>query len=135
MLSQQERRTFQRIRALCPVKYFYLPPSPHPPETHILDLTPIGARIEVPDALIPGSVIAFQIITSERQVVDARARVVHVQPRSDAFYQAGVQFLTLSEDARARIAREIECTQKRTPVSEVMHDSLSQSPQAQTCRA
>jgi hypothetical protein len=89
----------------------------------------LGARIEVPDPLIPGSVIAFQIITSDRKVVDARARVIYVQARQDAFFWAGVQFLSLGEDARTLIAREIAHAQGRKPVSEVIYDSHSQPHQ------
>jgi hypothetical protein len=106
--------------------YFYLPPSPNSPETHVVDLTLEGARIEVPDPLVLGSVIAFQIITSERQVVDARARVIYVQAEPNAFFRVGVQFLMLSEDAHTLIARELESAQQRNLVSEVTHGSLSQ---------
>ena len=112
MLSNRERRAFPRIGVQCPIKYFYLPPSPNPPDTHVIDLTLEGARIEVPDPLIPGSVIAFQIITSERHVVDARARVIHVQARPGSFFRAGVQFTPLSENAHTHIARELECAQQ-----------------------
>jgi len=107
--SERERRALPRVAVQCPISYFYLPPSPTSPDTHVVDLSLKGARIEVPDPLIPGSVIAFQIITSERQVVDARARVIHVQPRADAFFRVGVQFTALSETARAQISREIQC--------------------------
>ena len=126
MLSERERRKLPRVSVRCPVMYFYLPPSANPPKTHIVDLNLKGARIEVPDPLISGSVIAFQIITSERQVVDARARVIYVRAEPNAFFRAGVQFLMLSEDAHTLIARELESAQQRNPVSEVIHGSFSQ---------
>ena len=113
MLSDHERRTLPRVSVQCPIKYFYLPPSPNPPETHVVDLNVKGARVEVPDPLIPGSVIAFQIITSERQVVDLRARVIHVQAEPNAFFRVGVQFLVLSANAHTLIARELESAQQR----------------------
>jgi hypothetical protein len=125
-MSNRERRTMQRVSVQCPIKYFYLPPSANPPETHVVDLNFQGARIEVPDPLIPGSVIAFQIITSERQVVDANGRVIHVRAEPNAFFRVGVQFLRLSEDAHTLIARELESAQQRNSISEVTHDSLSQ---------
>ena len=126
MQLNRERRTLRRFSADCPVKYFYLPPSPISPETHVVDLNLKGARVEVPDPLIPGSVIAFQIITSERQVVDAYARVIYVQAEPTAFFRVGVQFLMLSENAHTLIARELESAQQRNLVSEVTHDSPSQ---------
>ena len=135
MRSNHERRVLPRFSVDCPIKYFYLPPSPNPPETHVVDLNPKGARVEVPDPLIPGSVIAFQIITSERQVVDVRARVIHVQAKSNSFFRVGVQFLTLSDDACALIARELESVQQRNSVSEVTHDAFTQPLQEQTCLA
>jgi hypothetical protein len=124
--SNRERRALPRFSAGCPIMYFYLPPSPNSPETHVVDLTLEGARIEVPDPLVLGSVIAFQIITSERQVVNARARVIYVQAEPNAFFRVGVQFLMLSEDAHTLIARELESAQQRNLVSEVTHGSLSQ---------
>jgi hypothetical protein len=135
VLSERERRNVPRVSVQCPIKYFYLPPSANPPETHVVDLNLKGARIEVPDPLIPGSVIAFQIITSERQVVDARARVIHVLPEPNAYFRVGVQFLVLSDNACTLIARELESAQQRNSVSEVIHDSLSQPLQEQTSPA
>jgi hypothetical protein len=132
MLSNRERRESPRFSVDCPTKYFYLPPSPNPPETHVVDLSLQGACIQVPDPLIPGSVIAFQVITSERQVVDARARVIYVQAMPNAFFRVGVQFLLLSEDTRALIAREVEVAQRRNSVSEVIHGSFSQPLQGQS---
>ena len=129
MLSERERRNVPRVSVQCPIKYFYLPPSANPPETHVVDLNLKGARIEVPDPLIPGSVIAFQIITSERQVVDAHGRVIHVQAEPNAFFRVGVQFLALSDTACVFIARELESAQQRDSVSEVIHGSFSQSLQ------
>jgi len=132
VLSNVERRVLPRVSVQCPIKYFYLPPSPNPPETNLVDLTVEGARIEVPDPLIPGSVIAFQIITSERRVVDAHARVIHVQARPGTFFRVGVQFTVLSEEAHALIARELACAQQRNSLSEVTHDSFSQPLQDKT---
>ena len=136
MLSNRERRTLPRLSVQCPIKYFYLPPSPNSPETHVVDLNLKGARVEVPDPLILGSVIAFQIITSDRQVVDVRARVIHVQAQPNAFFRVGVQVLMLSENAHTHIARELESAQlesaqQRNSVSEVTHDSFSQPLQEQ----
>jgi hypothetical protein len=135
VLSNRERRTLPRVSVRCPIKYFYLPPSSNPPETHVVDLNFQGARIEVPDPLIPGSVIAFQIITSERQVVDAHARVIYVLAEPNAFFRVGVQFLMLSENAHTLIARELESAQQRNFVSEVIHGSFSQPLQEQTSPA
>ena len=132
MQSNCKRRALPRFSADCPIKYIYLPLSPNPPETHVVDLNFQGARIEVPDPLIPGSVIAFQIITSERQVVDAHARVIYVQTEPNAFFRAGVQFLMLSENAHTLIARELESAQQRNSVCEVIHGSFSQPLQEQT---
>ncbi|MEW5718722.1 MAG: PilZ domain-containing protein [Chloroflexota bacterium] len=130
MLSNRERRLLPRFSVDCPIKYFYLPPSPHPPETSVVNLSMLGACILAPDPLILGSVIAFQIITAERKVVDARARVIHVESKPNAFFRVGVQFLALSEDARTLIARELELAQQRKTISEVTHDAYSQPSQA-----
>jgi len=132
MVSPSERRAFPRVSVQCPIKYFYLPPSLNPPDTRVIDLSQVGACIEVPDPLILGSVIAFHIITSERGVVNAQARVVHVQAKANTFFRVGVQFVSPSENARALIARELEGAQQRKSLSEVTHGSFSQPFQNET---
>lgn len=102
-----ERRAALRVPTQCVVRYFYLPPSLNPPSTRVIDLSLRGACIEVPDPLIPGSIIAFQIITSEHHVVDVRARVVYALPRQDVFYRAGVSFTHISETDPGSLEREI----------------------------
>ncbi len=134
-MSNRERRILPRFSVDCLIKYFYLPPSPHPPETSVVNLSMLGALILVPDPLVLGSVIAFQIVTSEHKVIDARARVIHVQAEPHSFFRVGVQFLALSADARMLIARELEFARQRNSISEVTHDAYSQPFQEQTSLA
>ncbi len=104
-----ERRRAPRVTVHCPVQYFYLPPSNHVPPTQALDLSLYGARLETPDPLIPGAAIAFQIVTEDRQVIDARARVVYTLPPSAKFFRAGVCFTYLSDRDRAVLERVLVC--------------------------
>ena len=111
MLSTSNRRASHRVPVQCPVKYLYQPPTPQSLDTRVLDLGLDGACVQVPDPLIPGSAVAFVIITSEHQVIDVRAKVVHVRSDGSPLYRAGVCFVCVSEKDRALLAREIECAQ------------------------
>jgi hypothetical protein len=126
MRSSFERRASPRFAVQCPIKFSYLPPVPNPPDTSVIDLSLQGAKIQVPDPLILGSIVPFQIITFDQQVIDAHARVVHVNPRADGFFRTGVQFTELSVDARVRVARELEHAQDGISNSEATNDSYTQ---------
>jgi hypothetical protein len=106
-MAIRERRQSRRVPAHCPVQYFYTPPSA--PAAHTLDLSESGACLQAFDPLILGAGLSFLLLTSDRCIVDVRARVVHVQPGQDSPYHIGVYFTTISADGRASLAREISC--------------------------
>jgi hypothetical protein len=89
----------------------------------------------VPDPLIRGSVVAFQIITPDYQVVDACARVIHIQPSHDPFYLAGVYFTRLSENDRALLQREVQRTAALDQPAEENHDPSTHSLESKKRRA
>ena len=109
MVCQSERRRAPRVTMHCPVRYYYLPPSVVVPATQVIDLSVEGACLETPTPLIPGAAIAFQIVTEDRQVIDARARVVYTLPPSAKFFRAGVCFTYLSDRDRAVLERVLVC--------------------------
>ena len=111
-----EQRMSPRIPVRCRVSFYYLPPSLNPPVTHVINLSEGGACIEVPDPLIPGAAIAFQIITSDCHVVDVRARVAYIEPGKNPPYRVGVCFTRLSENDRALLAREIQRSASKNPI-------------------
>jgi hypothetical protein len=133
-MTSEERRTAPRVQAPCTVKYFYLPPSPNPPDTHVINLSSCGACLEVPDPLIRGSVVAFQIITPDYKVVDACARVIHVQPGHHPYYLAGVYFTRLSENDRALLQHEVQRAASPKPPAEENHAPSTHSLERKTRR-
>lgn len=108
METTLERRGTARKPVRFQIKYFYLPPDANPPVTHTIDLSSEGACIETLDPLQLGASVAFFIITPENQVIDARARVVHLGCSQHPPYHAGVRFTYLSPSDRALLERALE---------------------------
>lgn len=109
MAFHSEQRRMPRVKMRCSVRYYYLPPSAVVPATQVIDLSAEGACLETPTPLIPGAAVAFQIVTEDRQVIDARARVVYTLPPSAKFFRAGVCFTYLSDRDRAVLERVLVC--------------------------
>ncbi len=107
-MNDSERRAFKRFPVSCKVSYFYLPPSSNPPTFQTLNLSLGGACVEAPEPLVPGSSVAFHLITPSRYAADVRAQVVFSKPAKPALYHVGVRFTTLSTQDRAILADEIE---------------------------
>jgi len=102
-----ERRTAERVAVDFSVRYNYEPPSLTASNTRVLNLSRLGARMECYAWLIPGASIAFHIITPTHHVVDARGRVIYVEPREQPPYHVGVQFTALNPTDRSVLEHEL----------------------------
>lgn len=103
-----ERRSVARVPVNFSVRYHYEPPSLTAAQTRVLNLSQSGARMECYAWLVPGASVSFHIITPTQRVVDARARVVYIEPRAQPPYHVGVQFTALAPTDRATLHQELE---------------------------
>ncbi len=102
-----DRRLAERMPVNFSVRYNYESPSLTTPQTHVLNLSLVGARMECYAWLIQGASIAFHMITPEHHVVDARGRVVYIEPREQPPYHVGVQFTSLNPADRTILENEL----------------------------
>jgi c-di-GMP-binding flagellar brake protein YcgR len=107
-MTSSDRRSSERIPVDCKVSFFHLPPSSNPPIFRTLNLSLLGACIESPTLFVPGAVLSFHLITSDHQVLDIRAQVVHSESNSSALYHVGVRFTKLTERDREILGRQFE---------------------------
>jgi hypothetical protein len=107
MIPTQERRVSGRVPVDWVVKYYYEVPTANPRITRMVDLSEGGARLETFAPLIPGSSVAFQVVTPERHAIDVRAKVLYLEPRQQLPYHVGIKFTALSPGDRAILAREL----------------------------
>ncbi|MBI3912704.1 MAG: PilZ domain-containing protein [Chloroflexi bacterium] len=104
-----ERRAAQRVPAHLPVRYFYHAPDVQVPPTQTLDVSISGAQIQALDPFPQGASVAFLLSADDRNVLDVRAQVVHVERgEPPAPFRVGVRFTHLSDYDREILTRVIE---------------------------
>ncbi len=108
LTTHQEKRASPRVVVQFPIYYFYFPPGASRPITRALNLSARGALIEALDPLKPGTSVAFQMITSEREVLDVRAQVVRLNSHVADKYHVGVRFTHLSDSDQAILDSELQ---------------------------
>ncbi len=107
-MASPERRSVERVPVNCRVSFFHLPPSSSPPTFHVLNLSPFGACIEAPTLFVPGAALSFHLVTSDHQVLDIHAQVIHSEANDSALYHIGVRFMRLAERDREILFRQFE---------------------------
>lgn len=103
-----ERRLAKRVPVRFSVRYNYESPSLAIPETHVLNLSAVGVRMECYAWLVPGASIAFHMITPEHRVMDARGRVIYIESHEQPPHHVGIQFTSLTPADRATLENELE---------------------------
>jgi hypothetical protein len=106
MSTERRRATRGKLKLLTAFRCLDAGEEAHTGFVRALNLSPIGALLESPDAFALGQSLALEFLLDNNRIAQADGRVTRVNKR-DKFYRIAVEFAKVSSKVRRLIQLQV----------------------------